>query len=353
MVPILLAYFAVFGLAVKWPKVRGGVQFQWIGYWTDLEKYRIGISEKRRAWVVFWIQQLLDDKPTEADFDSGLGRLCFVCNAIVWDRPFLAPLYALAAAVRRKSGGKVDCTKLPPYIKVVLLHLKDRLLARRTIHCERGRPRVGTSIERFRSDAKAEGDLVTIGGYQSHDSAGRPIPHSEAKWFYLVLTKSTAPWAFCKGEPFRTIASLELLGSLIAIMLLLDPNESQEDDLFGTLSVGGLTDNSGNRFAVARMMSTKWPLSAFVSEMAVQLEERGLLFELQWIPREQNTEADAITNGDFTWLNPLRRLDVILERLPFLVLPKLLKEGAVFYKDIDTVNVGVPPAKKPDKLLKI
>ncbi len=48
-------------------------------------------------------------------------------------------------------------------------------------------------------------------------------------------------------------------------MLLLEPNESQEDELFGSLSVGGLTDNSGNRLAVARMMSTKWPLSAFVS----------------------------------------------------------------------------------------
>ncbi len=104
--------------------------------------------------------------------------------------------------------------------------------------------------------------------------------------------------------------------------------------------MGGLTDNSGNRFAVARMMSTKWPLSAFVSEMAVQLEERGLLFELQWIPREQNTEADAITNGDFTWLNPLRRLDANLDSLPFIV-----KEGAVFYKNIDTVNVGCPPGK--------
>ncbi len=133
----------------------------------------------------------------------------------------------------------------------------------------------------------------------------------------------------------------------------LEPDESKEDDMFGSLSVGGLTDNSGNRFAVARMMSTKWPLSAFVSELAAQLEARGLLFELQWIPREQNAEADAITNGDFTWLNPLRRVEAKLEDLPVIVLPTLLKDGALLYKDIDTLNVGCPPVAKLKRLLKI
>ncbi len=28
MIPIVFAFFAVFGLPIKWPQVRGGVQFQ-------------------------------------------------------------------------------------------------------------------------------------------------------------------------------------------------------------------------------------------------------------------------------------------------------------------------------------
>ena len=107
-------------------------------------------------------------------------------------------------------------------------------------------------------------------------------------------------------------------------MLVLGPDENPEDDLYGCLSVVGLTDNSGNRFAIARMGSTKWPLSAFVSELSVQLEDRGILFELQWVPREQNAEADAITNGDFSWLNPKLRVSAELGDLPFKVLPKLI-----------------------------
>ncbi len=39
------------------------------------------------------------------------------------------------------------------------------------------------------------------------------ILHKDANRFLLKLTRSNAPWAFAKGEPFRTIAALELLGS--------------------------------------------------------------------------------------------------------------------------------------------
>ncbi len=64
-------------------------------------------------------------------------------------------------------------------------------------------------------------------------------------------------------------------------------------------------------------------------------------------------DSDAITNGYFTWLNPLRRMEAKLDDLPFIVLPKLLKEGALFYNDMDTLNVGCPPVAKPKRLLKI
>ena len=52
------------------------------------------------------------------------------------------------------------------------------------------------------------------------DSEGNPIAHAAAKWFFLRLSKKTAPWAFQKGEAFRSIASLEMLATLLGIMLL-------------------------------------------------------------------------------------------------------------------------------------
>ncbi len=70
--------------------------------------------EARTGWVLEWLRMLLEGVPNETDFDSGLGCLSFFCNAIVHDRPFLAPLYSLAAEVRMRTGGKVDFLRLHP-----------------------------------------------------------------------------------------------------------------------------------------------------------------------------------------------------------------------------------------------
>ena len=58
-----------------------------------------------------------------------------------------------------------------------------------------------------------------------------------------------------------------------------------------------------------------------------------------WVPREQNAEADAITNGDYSWLSPEKRVATQVYSLPFEVLPALLSHGAAFYEGSETVNV--------------
>ena len=68
--------------------------------------------------------------------------------------------------------------------------------------CERPAEHLG---EMFRLDAKAEGEKVAIGGWLV-GATGDP---KVAPWFLLVLTRATAPWAFARGDPFRTIAVLE------------------------------------------------------------------------------------------------------------------------------------------------
>jgi hypothetical protein len=112
--------------------------------------------------------------------------------------------------------------------------------------------------------------------------------------------------------------------------------------------VGGITDNSGNRYAVARLLTTKWPLVAFLAELATQLESKRMLFEMSWVPREQNSEADAITNGDTEWLHPDLRVATVMEELPFMVLKGLLAQGATFYEHIETVNLEAAATQEKD-----
>ena len=152
--------------------------------------------------------------------DCGLARLSFVCGATGYDKPFLAPLFSLAEVTRSRYGRQADMKKPPPFIKFILSHLRRRLTERASVNCRRGRPRGSTVVERFRTDAKAEGDLVTVGGYQSFDVNGKEIPKKDATWFYSKLDRLSAPRAFARGEPFGAIASLKLLGTLLGLKLL-------------------------------------------------------------------------------------------------------------------------------------
>ena len=57
------------------------------------------------------------------------------------------------------------------------------------------------------ADAKAEGDLVVVGGFEI--VPGKQLDTS--RWFSYRLDPSNAPWAFSKqGEAYRAIAALEL-----------------------------------------------------------------------------------------------------------------------------------------------
>eukprot|EP00973_Karenia_brevis_P055643 7737834-Karenia_brevis.AAC.1 len=48
---MLLALYMleVLGTPISWRKVAGGFAYEWIGYWQDLQHFRVGISEQRTA----------------------------------------------------------------------------------------------------------------------------------------------------------------------------------------------------------------------------------------------------------------------------------------------------------------
>ena len=94
----------------------------------------------------------------------------------------------------------------------------------------------------------------------------------QAKLFSFRLDRTTAPWAFRRGESFRTIASLELFGTLLSAMLFL-PELPRGGICSGAISEAGTTDNKGNTYALTRLMPTKFPLMAFLAETAVQMGE--------------------------------------------------------------------------------
>ena len=63
-------------------------------------------------------------------------------------------------------------------------------------------------------------------------------------------------------------------------------------------------------------------------ELATQLAVLDATLHMGWTPREQNTEADALTNGCFELFDPARRVHMEVENLELQVIPGLMEAAA-------------------------
>ena len=142
---------------------------EWLGYWLDYGRFRLGISEGRAQWLVKWITDTLTrGSVLVSNLSAALGRLGFAAGVLEWDRPFLGPIYAWSATVPASAY-----LQLPVLIKLILEHFRHRLqYGNRTIECRLSSRPMG---QLFMTDAKAEDDLVVLGvGRRSPgDSRGR------------------------------------------------------------------------------------------------------------------------------------------------------------------------------------
>ena len=111
------------------------------------------------------------------------------------------------------------------------------------------------------------------------------------------------------------------------------------------MRLSGVTDNQGNSFALCKLMSSKFPLVVVLAEMAAQLKARHLELCLDWAPRDQNEEADALTNLDFSRFDPQRRVRIDLGHVKWKVLPGLMQVAENIYQDIQArkAKPQVPP----------
>ncbi|CAK9056210.1 Uncharacterized protein SCF082_LOCUS30318 [Durusdinium trenchii] len=183
--------------------------------------------------------------------------------------------------------------------------------------------------------------IASLGALEKSDGSFR------CRCFAECLDHQGASWVFAAGESYRSIASLELLATLAAV-LLFEPGGG--DGVAGCFSAG--TDNKGNSHAVSRCMTTKFPLCVFNMELAVQLQKRGAELHLHWLPRLQNVEADQLTNGDFSGFADSKRLRFKLNEFRGEVLAEALEFGIDLYEEVKSAKARKDrnhPAKKARK----
>ena len=90
-------------------------------------------------------------------------------------------------------------------------------------------------------------------------------------------------------------------------------------------------------------------------ELACQLERVGLELDLTWAPRNQNVEADALTNSEFQGFDEKKRIRKELGEVEFILLHDLMREAAEMNEELKMVKSSKeakgdrPQQEKPAK----
>ena len=310
---------------ISWKKVRGGLEVQWIGYQLDVDKFVRGVSAKKVRWVDEWISRRLQEGGVLGrEMKAALGRLSFVSGALHHVRPFLGPVFAWSSVI-----GLGSFVQFPDAIKILLGFIAQQL---KGCSMEIAKRMPENIEEVFRIDAKAEGEKIVVGGWECHGGT----PTEKSRWFSVELTRRTAPWAYAKGDPFRSISSLELVAVLTAIMLLAPEAKWRGGRSVAVISA--TTDNLGNTFVLQKFMSCKYPLTIVVMELACQLRKYQLEMDLAWAPRMQNVPADSLTNMEFEMFREELRITKKFEELDFEVLDLLMEKAGELDQEIKLVK---------------
>jgi hypothetical protein len=303
---------------VSWRKVRGGVQVRWIGYGLDVEDFTKGISPKKVAWVKeWWRRHKSAGRIFGRDLKSALGRLTFVAGALQHVRPLLGPVFVWSAVL---SPG---CFAKFPDAAIVLMEFLVRQISEESMSL--AFLPTSTSVEISRVDAKAEEELIVLGGWESF---GRVAPNM-ARWFSLRLSRKSAPWAYMKGDPYRCIASLELVAVLVALVVF--SRGAAWRQATGRLSITASTDGQVNMHVMHLLQ-----VSAFnhldrsgMSDKRFATRAGFGLDTALW-----NQEADDLTNEEFGKSDESRRLHVVFEEIRFKVMSDILTLAAELDQEI-------------------
>ena len=132
---------------------------------------------------------------------------------------------------------------------------------------------------------------------------------------------------YSKGrKPALVISPLEALAVLVALKLLY--GETPREKHTRVQIVPTITNNRGNGAQLNKLVSTKFPSSAVLMELATCMRKMSLRTVVEWAPREGNKEADKLANGKAEDFDPSLRVHVDASTLCWDILPAALEAGA-------------------------
>ena len=174
--------------------------------------------------------------------------------------------------------------------------------------------------DQFRTDAKCADGYIVLAGWEL----------STKRWFSVRVLPEDAPYLFKEGGQSQWAStSAELLASLMALHAFGWIVDGRRRRSLQVSLVGG-TDNRANEALTLKRSTTRWPLMAINMQMSSALARSRTTLNLSWRPREENTEADDLTNEAFGGFDPSLRVAVKLGDLDLAILQALVAAHSEF-----------------------
>ena len=306
---MILAAYEVVGTPFAYHKFKGGLEVDYIGYHVSYSSWSAGVSDARARWVISWVNNAEEAKwvVVGRTVIELTGRLTFVARILTWLKPFLAPLHSWTSVLARGTACRV-----PVLVHLSLIYIRAQLEEGHRLVPAPSKP---TALKQaFRTDAKCEQGRVVLGGWL----LGVDADPSCAKWFCVDLVPAQAPWLFKEdGASQWASSSAELVATYMACIAFA-PDLCVKESVFPAVVTAG-TDNRSNPQALEKGSSMKWPMMGILMQFSSHMATRGGRIKLQWRPREENVEADDITNHRFDRFNSALRVEVNFEDLPMSI----------------------------------
>ena len=70
-------------------------------------------------------------------------------------------------------------------------------------------------------------------------------------------------------------------------------------------------------------------------QLAHEMKKRKMLLRARWLPRDQNQEADDLTNDEFRHFDPAKRIQVDLRTLGFDMMNELFESGDAYLAELE------------------
>jgi hypothetical protein len=112
------------------------------------------------------------------------------------------------------------------------------------------------------------------------------------------------------------------------------------------LTIAG--DNQGNSFVLDKLSSTKYPLYLILMGLSAQLRLHNIVLSALWRPRDENEEADALTNEQFGAFDPARRVPLVWTDLKFHLLPQMVSKAEALFLHLKQLKAAKSSTPGPN-----